>query len=218
MISTVGACTCNYLFAFTRNSPTIATSNTSAAKRGHNSPLRSVNVGTLRSICQRAVTRREKSTSSEMISTVGACTCNYLFAFNFAFNPAILSISCTTLRTAYFFFPGSDGESKSQPGVLETSNSGASALCAAGFGCCRRLSLGVSFTFRFRSFPAAECVLDRSAQIDQHAQGLSGGILRLEHHLPGLADHPQTNDRLLRGKLGAPAVDGLDALVLEFNE
>src|ERR1039458_6439418 len=134
MISTVGACTCNYLFAFTRNSPTIATSNTSAAKRGHNSPLRSVNVGTLRSICQRAVTRREKSTSSEMISTVGACTCNYLFAFKFAFNPAILSISCTTLRTAYFFLPGSDGESKSQPGVLETSNSGASALGAAGFG------------------------------------------------------------------------------------
>jgi len=41
------------------------------AKRGHRSPLSMVKVGTLRSICQRAVTRREKSTSSEMISTVG---------------------------------------------------------------------------------------------------------------------------------------------------
>ncbi len=54
--------------------PTMATSNTSTAKRGHRSPLRSVNVGTLRSICQRAVMRREKSASSEMISTVGVST------------------------------------------------------------------------------------------------------------------------------------------------
>ena len=35
---------------------------------------------------------------------------------------------------AYFFLPGSGSESESQPGVLETSNSGASALGAAGFG------------------------------------------------------------------------------------
>jgi hypothetical protein len=57
-----------------RNSPTIATSNPSTAKRGHKSPLSTVNAGGLRSICQRAVMRREKSTSSEMISTVGAST------------------------------------------------------------------------------------------------------------------------------------------------
>jgi hypothetical protein len=55
----------------------IATSKMSTEKRGHNSPLSSVKVGMLRSICQRAVMRREKSASSEMISTVGISTDNF---------------------------------------------------------------------------------------------------------------------------------------------
>src|SRR3982074_2196 len=59
-------------------------------------------------------------------------------------------------------------------------------------------------------------MIDGSTQIHQHAQGLAGRVLRLEHDFPRLADHSQTGNRFFRRKLGAAAVNYRDIFFFEF--
>src|SRR5206468_7006561 len=129
-------------------------SNTSTAKRGHRSPLNRVNVGALRSICQRAVMRREKSTSSEMMSTVGACTSRSLSRPNSSLRQSLETHDSAHL---HFFFPGCSPESSSHPGAPETSNSGASPLGTASLGLTPELG-ATTLLFAALDAPAAAAV------------------------------------------------------------
>src|SRR5579864_8956169 len=78
----------------------MATSKISTAKRGHNSPLSRVKVGTLRSICQRAVMRREKSASSEMISTVGVSTGEVFLFLSSSFSVVMFFVGAPSVQVA----------------------------------------------------------------------------------------------------------------------
>ena len=65
---------------------------------------------------------------------------------------------------------------------------------------------------------ALERVIDCSAEIDQHTQGLAGRIFGVEHDFPGLANHAQPADRFFGTELGAAAIDRGYRAVVEFTQ
>src|ERR1019366_5588103 len=71
-----------------------------------------------------------------------------------------------------------------------------------------------------RSFLRAvlEGVIDDSAEIDQHAQGLARRIFSVKHDLPRLTDHAQTRGWLLGGKLRASAIDSVNPAAFQFAQ